>query len=96
MLAKVDQSDAQLSNFTWAELVQEATFVFQRDGSSPSSVLNFVKALAKFEKVPDSCTEEIMKEFSVLFQQNIVEKLVLFNAKSKLSIHRHVCSILVK
>ena len=95
VLAKVDQSDAQLSRFTWAELVQEATFVFQRDGSSPSSVLNFVKALSKFESVPESCTGEIMKEFSVLFQQNIIDKLDVFNAKSKMSIHHHVCLILV-
>ena len=91
----MDQSDAQLSRFTWAELVQEATFVFQRDGSSPSSVLNFVKALSKFESVPESCTGEIMKEFSVLFQQNIIDKLDVFNAKSKMSIHHHVCLILV-
>ena len=73
VLAKVDQSDAQLSRFTWAELVQEAAFVFQRDGSSPSSVLNFVKALSKFERVPESCTGETMKEFSDLFQQNIID-----------------------
>ena len=67
VLVRVDKNAEEPSNFTWTELVSEADFVFKRDGQSPQGIIHFLKALSKFDRVPDSCSPEEMQQFSILF-----------------------------
>ena len=96
VLVRVDKNAEEPSNFTWTELVSEADFVFKRDGQSPQGIIHFLKALSKFDSVPDSCTPEEMQQFSILFQRGIVERISTFNPMNQLKIHFYACLILVK
>lgn len=93
---QLDNAKPDESLMTWSGLVHEAALVFKRDGTSPSRIVKFLKALSTFQYVPESATPYDIKKFSQLLQDSILQEMQALTEDVQIKVHYYTCLILTR